>query len=372
MKFINYAQNFEDVYLWRALKNIKNGFYIDVGANDPVIDSITKAFYDKGWRGINIEPMEEHLNALKANRPSDINLAFAIGNKSGFITLYDSNVRGWATGSTDIAKMYLNSGHTIVNKKVMLSTLEQVCEEFIPKNQEIHFLKIDVEGLEKEVIEGANFNKYRPWILLIEATIPNSKISNHDDWEHIILNFDYKFSFFDGLNRYYISSEKYDELNVFFNAPVTALDDFISWNELKANLQIDQLTIALSEVKILRAALNSVYTSHSWRMTSWYRWLGTLMKNLNSTGVYFFNKTIFTSVNYVVCRPKIKNILVIPLKYLKLYSFIKRIYRKTGCEVENRDSGNDVHDDFLSLYEIEQFPFIVRDTYFELKNRELN
>ena len=58
MTFISYAQNFEDVILWRAFKNLQNGFYVDVGANDPINDSVTQAFYEKGWRGINIEPID--------------------------------------------------------------------------------------------------------------------------------------------------------------------------------------------------------------------------------------------------------------------------------------------------------------------------
>lgn len=48
MSFISYSQNYEDVMLWQALKDIKNGFYIDVGVNDPVEDSITKSMYDLG------------------------------------------------------------------------------------------------------------------------------------------------------------------------------------------------------------------------------------------------------------------------------------------------------------------------------------
>lgn len=58
MNVISYSQNFEDIILWRALKNIENGFYIDVGANDPVVHSVTKLFYENGWRGINCEPVE--------------------------------------------------------------------------------------------------------------------------------------------------------------------------------------------------------------------------------------------------------------------------------------------------------------------------
>ena len=56
MQIISYAQNFEDVILWRALKHVERGFYIDVGAQDPVINSVSLAFYEKGWRGVHVEP----------------------------------------------------------------------------------------------------------------------------------------------------------------------------------------------------------------------------------------------------------------------------------------------------------------------------
>ena len=44
MPFVSHAQNFEDVMLWRALGDVKQGFYVDVGAADPVDMSVTKAF----------------------------------------------------------------------------------------------------------------------------------------------------------------------------------------------------------------------------------------------------------------------------------------------------------------------------------------
>jgi hypothetical protein len=69
MSFISYAQNYEDVMLWRALKHVQHGFYIDVGANDPTDDSVTKAFYVRGWRGINVEPLKLHHQDLLEARP---------------------------------------------------------------------------------------------------------------------------------------------------------------------------------------------------------------------------------------------------------------------------------------------------------------
>jgi hypothetical protein len=67
MRFISYAQNNEDVLLWRALGHVQDGFYIDVGASDPVEHSVTRAFYDAGWRGINIEPLPAHIEAFASS-----------------------------------------------------------------------------------------------------------------------------------------------------------------------------------------------------------------------------------------------------------------------------------------------------------------
>src|SRR5439155_713143 len=55
--FVSYAQNGEDFTLWCALHDVDAGTYIDIGAYDPDIDSVTRAFYDRGWSGINIEPV---------------------------------------------------------------------------------------------------------------------------------------------------------------------------------------------------------------------------------------------------------------------------------------------------------------------------
>ena len=68
MRFVSYAQNWEDVMLWRALGHVGQGFYVDVGAFSPDEHSVTRAFYDLGWSGINIEPNPQRIAELKAKR----------------------------------------------------------------------------------------------------------------------------------------------------------------------------------------------------------------------------------------------------------------------------------------------------------------
>ena len=81
--FVSYAQNFEDVMLWRALSSVPDGFYIDVGAGDPDQHTVTRAFYERGWHGINIDPDPVCFAALERRRDRDINIPVALAEAPG-------------------------------------------------------------------------------------------------------------------------------------------------------------------------------------------------------------------------------------------------------------------------------------------------
>ncbi|WP_322023347.1 FkbM family methyltransferase [Burkholderia sp. BCC1977] len=208
MTFLSFAQNFEDIVLWRALSDVEQGFYIDVGANEPIEDSVTKAFYERGWHGVNVEPVTEHFDALVQDRPRDINLACALGEKPGRLTLYEIDARGLSTNAPEIANRYRESGRLHGEREVEVRTLADVCEAYAPRD--IHFLKIDVEGFERNVLLGADFKRFRPWILVIESTEPNSPVDNSAEWESIVTDAGYEYAYFDGLNRFYVAAEHRD------------------------------------------------------------------------------------------------------------------------------------------------------------------
>src|SRR4051812_11935071 len=70
--FLSFSQNGEDVVLMRALGHLGPGRYIEVGANDPTDDSVTRAFYNRGWSGITVEPMQDYAQRHRQQRPRDI------------------------------------------------------------------------------------------------------------------------------------------------------------------------------------------------------------------------------------------------------------------------------------------------------------
>jgi FkbM family methyltransferase len=234
MSFISYAQNFEDVMLWRALKHVTNGFYVDVGASDPTTDSITKAFYERGWRGINIEPLPSHYRDLQAQRPRDINLCCAAGDTSGEVDLFESTIRGWATAEKSVADKQIQEGYGGVYHRVPMRTLSDICRECV--SGEIHFLKIDVEGLEKQVIGGANLQEPRPWIVVVEATRPNSTEETYEQWESLLLAANYRFAYADGLNRFYVASEHADLLPA-LKYPPNVFDGFTLSTQWQAEVR---------------------------------------------------------------------------------------------------------------------------------------
>lgn len=257
--FISYAQNYEDVLLYRALGDVDRGRYIDVGAADPVFDSVTFAFYQRGWRGINLEPSPVPFKRLVELRREDVNLNLAIGDAEGTTAFFV--VQGADILSTALPgqmEALAGRGYKAQQIEVPVRPLAAVLEEHAVGT--IHFLKIDVEGFERAVLAGADLRRFRPWIILIEATAPNSQLPTHHLWEDLLIAADYRFAWFDGLNRYYVSAEK-SELAPALQMPPNVFDKFKRYDEALAQHQLaeanKQLAAAVSRRQETEAALHA-------------------------------------------------------------------------------------------------------------------
>lgn len=245
----SYSQCGEDNLLWRVLRDVPNGFYIDIGGYDPTEDSVTSIFYDAGWSGINIECNPAMLARFVQQRPRDINLGVAVSDQNGQMKLNLIAETGLTTLVDGITDQHRGDGWRVEQVTVRTQTLADVWDAHVPNGQQVHFLKIDVEGAKDAVIRGADWSRHRPWILAIEALEPHSNVPCHQDWDPLLQQAGYMFVNFDGLNRYYVAREK-EEFADIVSTPLNFVVD--QYMPAPVHLQHDEVMRLHGEVARLQ------------------------------------------------------------------------------------------------------------------------
>ncbi|HVI53955.1 MAG TPA: FkbM family methyltransferase [Luteibacter sp.] len=233
MTFVSYAQNFEDVMLHRALKHVRHGVYVDVGAQHPTVDSVTKAFSLMGWRGINIEPVRYWFDMLEVDRPHDVNLNIAVGDGAN-LSFFEVQGTGLSTTDPALAARYTAEGREVIERKVRAVPLDEILSS--NAFDEVHFLKIDCEGAERAALASCSFETVRPWIVVVEATEPNSQVSTAWQWESLLTDRGYTRVYNDGLNLYFVAKE-HDELRAEFALPPNVFDNYERARDKEAHEQ---------------------------------------------------------------------------------------------------------------------------------------
>lgn len=197
---VSYSSNKEDLIIDILLGFKQNGIYIDVGANHPDVISVTKKFYDRGWKGINIEPNYDNYLLFLESRKRDINLNVGIADKEGELDFFFKPEATIAetTGSTFSKKVYNEREYNFKSKKVKVIPLKKVFED--NKLTLVDFINIDTEGFENEVLKGNDWKKYKARVLCVEGR----------GYDKFLKPFGYKQALFDGTNTYYVlNNENY-------------------------------------------------------------------------------------------------------------------------------------------------------------------
>jgi FkbM family methyltransferase len=262
---ISYAQHAEDIMLYRALKDLSHGFYIDVGAHDPEHFSVTKAFYDRGWSGINIEPEAKCYQRLLEQRVRDTNLRVLVADEEGSAEFFELDGTGLSTIDAQLAAEHSARGYRVGKVILPRKTLQVICEEVGPL--EVHFLKIDVEGAEELVLRGASFTKYRPWIVVVESTKPLTGERSDRFMTEYLGAHGYSLVYFDGVNSFYLAGE-HRALARFFDRPPNPFDHYTTPGEL--------------ELAMCNWEIASMKSSWSWRLTAPLRACDAMAKRLMS------------------------------------------------------------------------------------------
>jgi len=249
---LSYAQNAEDVVLERVFADIERGFYVDVGASRPVEDSVTHHFYERGWRGVNVEPDPVEYGELVTARPDDTNVNAAVGSGDGPVLYYPGLVRGHGTLDAAVADGR-GSGDPF---EVEQLSLDRIFAEHAPPGG-VEFLKVDVEGTEADVLASLDWQRRRPRVVVVEA-VDAGGAPTHEAWEPRLTAARYRHGLFDGVNRFYCRDEDAGVLLPRMTAPANVLDNWRPAREAAAQDSLhSQLELMHERFAEVHAALEA-------------------------------------------------------------------------------------------------------------------
>lgn len=237
MTMVSYADNWEDVVLDRVFPRAQPGFYVDVGAGDPIEGSVTKHFYDLGWRGVNVEPAPAPFARLARHRVGDRNLNVAVSDREGKVELH--------------------------GREVPVMTLAAICEEHVKGALDI--LVINAGGDADKVVAGADLRRWRPRIVLVREPdrhhVDVLSDPADDRVGDTLAEAKYLPAAIDGATRFYVRREDAGLMST-ISAPVTARDDFVPYAHAK---RVDELTGEVASVqrayRELESALSDAQTA---------------------------------------------------------------------------------------------------------------
>ncbi len=203
---LSYSQNLEDYHLSLAFAGQAMGTYVDIGAGHPIADNVSFWFYERGWRGVVIEPQSELATLYPRLRPRDIIVDGLVGREcieTDFHVV--DRLHGLSTTKEGVAQASQALGVSYQTVRKPMTTLAKLCETHDLGT--IDFLKIDVEGAERDVLLSGDWERFRPRGVVAEAVTPMTSEPSWQDWESFLIARNYRFVLFDTLNRFYVAEE---------------------------------------------------------------------------------------------------------------------------------------------------------------------
>jgi FkbM family methyltransferase len=255
--FISYAPHGEDVVLWRALRERQHVTYVDVGASDPTYDSITRALYERGWRGVNIAAHPGRLDAFGTERPEDTNLALVIGadDREGAVTVPLDPSRA-SLGEAPPAADDQGGGQSLtVPRRRLVSVFEELGLEHVD------VLRINTGGAEPDVVRGLLAGAPRPLVCVVGGVSDERERHDGDEASALLVEAGYLHCMFDGLNHYLTTDQA---LRPSLSVPANPADGFVSELEYRLSGEREVLTASIAalaqENEVLRRRVADVDT----------------------------------------------------------------------------------------------------------------
>ncbi len=169
---MSYSQSGEDmiVSFLFEVKGITQPTYMDIGAHDPYLFSNTAHFYERGCRGVNIEPNPDLFQNIKKSRKKDINLNIGIGDQEGILDFYVMNAPTMSTFSKENADELVQKFGFVVEKTIQVDVqrLDKVVKEYC-NGVFPDYLSLDTEGLDLIILQTIDYEQSCPKVICVET-----------------------------------------------------------------------------------------------------------------------------------------------------------------------------------------------------------
>jgi FkbM family methyltransferase len=168
-----FKPEFEVPLVREFFRDTPEGFFVEVGANDPKKDSQSYHLEEAGWRGILVEPLPELASELRLLRKARVfEVACSSPDRAGqTMTLHVAGP--FSSFDPNLAVTGMRADRTI---DVKVDTLDHVLSEGEAKRP-IDLMSVDVEGHELEVLSGFDFKRWKPRLILLEDHV--SSLDKH-------------------------------------------------------------------------------------------------------------------------------------------------------------------------------------------------
>lgn len=164
----NYSQTGEQMIIDNYLHHVSEGFYLDIGCNEPVKLSNTFSLYCRGWKGLCVDANENIIKKYKKVRPNDIAYCSAVSDSTEEKTYYEFEGSAVNTLDENVIDEWKKNWKFKSERKITPKTLNSILEELQLTNQHIDLMSVDVEGFDLNVLRSIDLVKYTPTLIVVE------------------------------------------------------------------------------------------------------------------------------------------------------------------------------------------------------------
>jgi len=182
----SFGQCGEDAWFYGMLRErrvpwAESGFYVDLGANHPVVLSATYLLYRAGWNGLTVEPIPSLCSLHRCFRPRDICLNTGVGSSREDRPFWETAPDVFSSFSQEATRQAEASGwcRILCESRVALRTPAEILTH-VPAGVRVNYLSIDTEGLDGEILRNWPWADCSPDIVSCEASAAHGGESEAD------------------------------------------------------------------------------------------------------------------------------------------------------------------------------------------------